>query len=694
MKHYLISLPLMGLILFSVLGLVQAQDERLGPLVDDSHYTLKLTPVPETASEWEVRKQEVRETVMLRNGLWPMPEKTPLNPHIFDTREGDGFTVSKVYFESLPGFFVTGNLYRPAGGEGPYPAILTPHGHWEFGRLQNSDMGSIPGRCIDFARMGFVTLSIDMVGYNDSCQLPHIHNFSLAQRNADEPVPYEPRLFRGSFLFPEAELYGFSLCGLQTWNGIRSIDFLTSLDYVDPDRIGVTGASGGATQTILLMTVDDRVKVAAPVNIIGAAKHPGCKCENAPGLWLTTSTVELAASFAPKPLMLISATEDPWTNKAPEREYPIIRRYYDLYDASANLANSHVNAAHNYNADSRAAVYEWFCRYLQAPESPIADPLPVSTELKQLGDLRVFPDKMLPENALSGREVMENWKVSSDKAYERMLPRSRADYSDFAVQLRHKLAQVLAVEIPDGTAIKAEVVTRDKVGGIPRERVTLSWNGVTGSVPVDIYDGGASDNVTVLVSPETFAVTEWGGNEAPPLVRELTERGSRVMVVRGFASGQYAVPRETWDSYRWPEAHNRTNELNAVQDIVTAIRYAASSVNNGMIHVAGLGGRGIYTAFAAALCDDADTVTIDLDGTDPGNDAELVTMLHAGAIKRVGDFRTAYLLLLGRRIDIVRPGTSFDTSWYGEMAARLGMSEAVRFVPAGSFNGMSSLLMQ
>src|SRR5690606_33203142 len=113
-------------------------------------------------------------------------------------------------------------------------------------------------------------------------------------------LPSVPRVFQADFDFPRAALYGFSLGGIQLWNAIRAVDFLSSLPEVDSNRIGATGASGGATQTLLLMAVDDRIQAAAPVNIIGARKHPGCRCENFPGLWRDTTTIEVAATFAPK----------------------------------------------------------------------------------------------------------------------------------------------------------------------------------------------------------------------------------------------------------------------------------------------------------------------------------------------------------------------------------------------------------
>ena len=118
--------------------------------------------------------------------------------------------VSKVYFESLPGFLVTGNLYRPSG-DGPFPAVLSPHGHWTYGRLENTPIDSGPGRAINLARQGFVVFTYDMVGYNDSRQLPH------------------------TFGGPREKLWGLSLGGLQLWNSIRSLDFLETLPYVRRD---------------------------------------------------------------------------------------------------------------------------------------------------------------------------------------------------------------------------------------------------------------------------------------------------------------------------------------------------------------------------------------------------------------------------------------------------------------------------
>ena len=157
-------------------------------------------------------------------------------------------------------------------------------------------------------------------------------------------------------------LWGLSLMGLQLWNAIRSVDFLESLPDVDNNRIGCTGASGGGTQTFMLTAVDDRIKVSAPVNMISAHMQGGCLCENAPNLRLDTSNIEIGALMAPKPLLLVSATGD-WTKDTPKVEYPAIRSIYAHFDAEDKVHEVQIDADHNYNKDSREAVYAWFGKW-------------------------------------------------------------------------------------------------------------------------------------------------------------------------------------------------------------------------------------------------------------------------------------------------------------------------------------------
>ena len=218
-------------------------------------------PLPNFTSReaWEQRKAFLRKQILVSAGLSPMPEKTPLHAQVFGKLEEKDYTIEKVLLEPLPGFYLGGNLYRPRNGQAKHPGILNPQGHWPYGRLENEPLYSAPSLGISLARQGYVVFAYDMVGYNDTIQVPH------------------------QFGSAEQRLWSFGPLGLQLWDSIRALDFLASLDDVDADRLGITGASGGGTQTFLLTAVDDRIQFASPVNMVSAIMQGGDLCENAPG---------------------------------------------------------------------------------------------------------------------------------------------------------------------------------------------------------------------------------------------------------------------------------------------------------------------------------------------------------------------------------------------------------------------------
>ncbi len=370
---------------------------------------------PASLEEWRGRAAYLREHILASAGLLPLPERTPLDPQVFDERKHEDYTVSKVYFESRPGFFVTGNLYKPIGA-GPFPAVLSPHGHWAYGRLENSESASVPGRAINLARQGFVVLTYDMIGFNDSRQLSH------------------------SFGGPRESLWGLTLAGLQIWNGIRSLDFLESLPEVDRGRIACTGASGGGTQTFLIAAVDERVRVAAPVNMISLHMQGGCLCENPPGLRLDTDNVELAATIAPRPLLMVSATGD-WTSETMQLEYPEMRRFYALFEAEDRVHAVQMQAQHNYNRESREEVYAWLARWLKgAPPDVRVTETPFEPD--RLRDVLVFLDRPLPGHAVTASELTEAWIDSAKRQLREADP----------LTLHRALLHALSLDAPSGDA--------------------------------------------------------------------------------------------------------------------------------------------------------------------------------------------------------------------------------------------------
>jgi len=210
--------------------------------------TLQSYEAPETLDEWKDRQAEMRREILVHAGLWPMPEMGPLRAEIFYKSIHEGYSVEKVMLETFPGFVLTGNLFRPfpSGGSSKFPGIICPHGHWDRGRFEDSETASVPGRGLSFARQGYVCFTYDMIGYGDNVKVFYPHRFRSVRDT----------------------LWGVTPGGLQLWNSMYAIDFMQSLPDVDPDKIGCTGASGGGTQTFMISAVDDRVRVAAPVNMI------------------------------------------------------------------------------------------------------------------------------------------------------------------------------------------------------------------------------------------------------------------------------------------------------------------------------------------------------------------------------------------------------------------------------------------
>src|SRR5215472_757147 len=357
-------------------------------------------------AQWAKRAAYLREHVLASTGLLPLPEKAALHPVIFDEVTRDGYRVAKVYFESLPGFYVTGNLYRPPGA-GPFPAVLSPHGHWKNGRLENTDVVSGPGRAISLARQGFIVFSYDMIGYGDSRQLTH------------------------TFGGRRESIWGLSLSGLQLWDSIRSLDFLQSLPDVEPDAIGVTGESGGGTQTLMLAAVDERAVVAVPVNMISLHMQGGSLCENPPGLRFDTTNVEIASTIAPRPMLMVSATGD-WTNETLEVEYPAVRSIYTLFGAADRVAAVRFRAEHNYNKDSREAMYRWMARWLQhAPADVERQEQPFTAE--PASDLLVLHSRALPANAIDAEGVTSWWIAAARRQLD------ETPLSERTAALRHSL---------------------------------------------------------------------------------------------------------------------------------------------------------------------------------------------------------------------------------------------------------------
>ena len=317
---------------------------------------------------WESRARIIRKGIIEGMGLHKMPAiEGNFNPTIRNTRRMDGYIVENIALESFPGFYITGNLYRPLVQKEKNPAVLCPHGHLQDKRLRED----MQRRCAVLARMGAIVMTYDMVGYGESKQVTH--------------------------RMPVALL-------LQTWNSRRVLEYLLSRDDVDPDKIGMTGGSGGGTQTFILTALDERITVSAPVVQVSAHFFGGCICESGMPIHKSenhqTNNVEIAALCAPRPLLLISNGQD-WTRNTPRIEYPYIRSVYALYDAEHKVENVHLaGEKHDYGYSKRVIMYNFMAHHLGLDLGKIPYnngyredfvTLLSQEQLKVFGDLYDFP---------------------------------------------------------------------------------------------------------------------------------------------------------------------------------------------------------------------------------------------------------------------------------------------------------------
>ncbi|MBL9159070.1 MAG: acetylxylan esterase [Verrucomicrobiales bacterium] len=372
-------------VLCSLVLPVIAEDARLAPPKDLNGY-FPFSP-PASVDVWNARKEEVRRRILVSQGLWPMPTKTPLNAVIHGKIEREGYTVEKVYFESVPGMFVTGNLYRPTNPKGKVPAVLFAHGHWKDARLALNEPAKVRAEiaigaerfekggqsifqslCVQLARMGCVVWQWDMLSDSDAIQLSPevVHRFAKQRPEMNTTENW-------GLYSPQAESHLQSIMGLQTLNAVRGLDFVLTLPEVDPDRLAITGASGGGTQTMLLAAIDDRIDLSFPCVMVSTSMQGGCTCENSCLLRINTGNIEFAGLFAPKPQGMNTAND--WTKELSTKGFPDLQALYELHGKKDNvflLRGEHFQ--HNYNAVTRSAFYTFLNQHFKlGQEAPVIE---------------------------------------------------------------------------------------------------------------------------------------------------------------------------------------------------------------------------------------------------------------------------------------------------------------------------------
>lgn len=594
-------------------------DIRLEPLKDLDGY-FPFTPSKSPAA-WNERAERVRRQMLVATGIWPLPSRTPLNAVIHGKQDFGDYTVEKVYFESVPGFFVTGSLYRPKNKSGKVPGVLCPHGHWPNGRFMDAgeeavrkqitigaerfeEGGRTPilSRCVQLARMGCVAFFYDMIGYADNQQITYDISHRFAKQRPEMNSAENWGLFS-----PQAEAHLQSIMGLQTWNSMRAVDFLLTLPEVDVSRLAVTGASGGGTQTMLLAALDPRIALSVPCVMVSTAMQGGCTCENCSLLRVDTGNVEFAALFAPKPQAMSCAND--WTKEMATKGFPELQQHYKMLGASANVSlirGEHFQ--HNYNYVTRAAMYSWVNKHFKLG---LKEPI-IEQDHKRLtqAELTVWDAQHpAPPGGPDFERKLCRW-LTEDAA--KQLQESQGSAEKFREAYGGAVDVVIGRNLAEVGEVSWDMVKKTAHGSYLEMAGLLDNKTHAEEVPVVFLHPKQWSGQTVIWPTETGKAGLYDADGSVTAdVQKLLDSGATVVGVDLFMQGEFLADGKPLDKTRrvknpreaacFTFGYNRALFAQRVHDLLTVVKFIKDSDKpSKSIDLVGLGGAGAWAAAARA----------------------------------------------------------------------------------------------
>ncbi|MBP3958956.1 prolyl oligopeptidase family serine peptidase [Gemmata sp. G18] len=528
-----------------------------------------------TKSEWEKIRPRLKREFLDMLGLDPLPEKTPLKATVTGTLERGDVAIEKLHYQSKPGLYVTANLYRPKsanpdrkdGGGTKFPAILYVCGH--SGRGRDGNKTAFQDHGMWFASNGYVCLVVDTLQLGEIAGKHHgtynLNRFWWHSR-------------------------GYTPAGVECWNGIRGIDYLCSLPFVDAEKIGVTGISGGGATTNWVAAADDRVKVAVPVSGVSDLEcyvtdqviNGHCDCMFFHNLYQWEWTTALAL-FAPKPLLFANSDDDkifPMTGN--KRIIERLRKCYALFGAKDNVDEHVSKGGHDYRPDLRVAIFEFFHKHLKGDKTPVKDADFRKIEGKEL---RAFAeDKDIPKDAINA--TADETFVPAAKV---ALPTEKnfKDWkADLMKQLRAKVFRTLPEKIP------AAKLTRPM----------LSRSGFTAEAGIEFETNEAQVErggfPPVPGPPPVLAVLNAGDVEVE--MKKWVERfGKNVLALspRGVGVTAWSTKNPPNTSERSFALLGQTADSGRVRDVAGYL--AQCEEKDGKVRLAGRGPAGVIAVYAA-----------------------------------------------------------------------------------------------
>jgi len=309
-----------------------------------------------TEADWMSRQAEVRQK--LDEIIGGFPERSPLNPEITGVIQGNGFRAEKVIYESLPGFYVTAALFIPDNLKGKAPAVLYCSGH----TFESFRSKVYQHMIINLVKKGCIVLAFDPIGQGERLQYLDDDGVISIFR-----TPTHEHSYPGGQCF----LTGNSLAGYMIWDGIRGIDYLLTRPEVDPERLAITGRSGGGTQSAYIAAFDPRIKVTAPECYITGFEYlfksigPQDAEQNFPGfLYKGLDLADLLEVRMPKPAMIISTTNDFFSIQGARETFLEVKSAYETMGNPEHIIMSEDDAGHETTRKNREALYAFLKKHL------------------------------------------------------------------------------------------------------------------------------------------------------------------------------------------------------------------------------------------------------------------------------------------------------------------------------------------
>ncbi|MEO8962730.1 MAG: acetylxylan esterase [Ginsengibacter sp.] len=306
--------------------------------------------------EWKKRQEFVRKTLL--DIVGPFPAKTALNPRIAETIVKDDYKVEHIIYESQPGFYVTSSLYIPNALKDKAPAIIYCSGHSDLGYRNPIYQHVI----LNLVSKGFIVFAFDPVGQGERSEY-----YDPQKGKSSVGGPTTEHSLAGA----QAFIAGSSEARYMVWDGIRAVDYLLTRKEVDPARIGITGRSGGGTQTAYIAAIDDRIKAAAPENYITNFTRlietigPQDGEQNLfNGIKLGIDMADYLEVRAPKPTLMITTTRDMFSIQGARETAKEASRIFKAYGKSENFRMVTDDSVHASTQKNREAMYAFFQKYL------------------------------------------------------------------------------------------------------------------------------------------------------------------------------------------------------------------------------------------------------------------------------------------------------------------------------------------